>query len=87
MVRGLAIALLLAACGDSSTTVEYDCQAICQYPNGSVLGSSKPDYTEVGESEDDAVSKCEADAASDGDRCDAGGTVMRCSCDEIPQAD
>lgn len=84
-MRLAVLAVVLAACGDDPSSQQYDCQPICQYENGAVLGSSKMDYVITTTSEDDADDTCMAQAASDGDRCDTGGTVVRCSCEALIQ--
>jgi hypothetical protein len=78
-MRSFVIACLVAAaCSAEDNAPPWDCQPLCQSPNGSVLGSDTS-YTSHELDQDSAEKDCKDNAPTEA--CPSGQTIMRCSCE------
>jgi hypothetical protein len=77
IVQGLlGLALALTNCGSNK---DFQCQVLCKYPSGQVLGSDTTIKVQ-GSSADDATQNCPQRAPAIACAGDAGATVFGCSC-------
>jgi hypothetical protein len=75
----LPVLLALGSAGCPGEDKGYECQVLCQYPSGEVLGSDTT-ITITAASSDDATDKC-PDNTDYRTACEDGGIADGCSCD------